>query len=121
MKKNFLVLSALTIFLAGCGDVVKTPPVNVGAAPNTITYTDSGFLPDTITIKAGTTVSFVNQSSSEMWVASNPHPTHTDLPGFDEKESVANGGSYQFTFNQLGTWGYHNHNNPGNKGEVVVE
>lgn len=87
-----------------------------------IDYTDANaFTPDSVTIKAGDTVKFVNKSSSLMWVASNPHPFHTDYPGLDENEGVTNGGVYQFTFTKTGSWGYHNHKNPRMKGVVVVQ
>lgn len=103
-----------------------TPPAitnesnNQPVATTTVNYTDSGFSPAIITVKKGTMVTFVNQSSSAMWVASNPHPTHSLLPGFDELTSVVRGGKYQYTFNKVGTWKYHNHPNAGDMGTVVV-
>lgn len=86
-----------------------------------VSYTDQGFQPSSITIKQGQTVRFTNQSSGQMWVASNPHPTHTDYPGFDEKTAVPNGQFYEFNFTKIGTWGYHNHFKPSAKGEIVVQ
>lgn len=56
-----------------------------------------------------------------MWVASNPHPIHTNYPAFDEKAPVINGSSWSFTFDKIGTWGYHNHRNPSSGGTIVVE
>jgi len=97
---------------------------NGGVAPDAITivnFTDNGFSPASVTIKQGETVRFVNQSSELIWVASNPHPTHTDYPGFDEKMAVSIGGTYDFTFTKIGTWGYHNHKDPAQKGEVIVD
>lgn len=102
-------------------NVPQTPTSTSTKENLVVNYTDSGFSPKTITIKKGQTVTFVNQSSSDMWVASNPHPVHTDYPGFDEKASVGNGGSWSFTFNKVGQWGYHNHKNPSSGGTVVVE
>lgn len=91
-------------------------------APKTVTVnlTDNGFSPSSITINAGDTIKFINQSSGRMWVASNPHPTHTDYPGFDEKTAVGSGDSYSFTFTRPGTWGYHNHITPTVQGTIVV-
>lgn len=86
----------------------------------TVAYTDQGFSPATVTVKAGTTVTFVNQSSSSMWVASAVHPTHLLLPGFDQLTSVAAGGTYQYTFTKIGTWKYHNHLSPTSTGTVIV-
>jgi plastocyanin len=92
-------------------------------APKTVTvnYTSAGFSPASITINKGDTVKFVNNSTDSMWVASDPHPAHTDYPGFDELSSAPQGGSYSFTFNKIGTWGYHNHRNSRMHGTVVVQ
>ncbi len=86
----------------------------------TITYTDSGYTPSTITVKKGTTVTWVNQSSGGMWTASALHPTHMLLPGFDQLKSVAKGGTYDYTFAKVGTWKYHNHVQASDTGTVVV-
>src|SRR6266568_2740798 len=45
---------------------------------NAFSYTENGFQPHSITIKKGQTVIWTNKDSDELWVASNPHPTHTD-------------------------------------------
>lgn len=90
------------------------------AARSVVTYTDSGFAPSPLTIKVGTTVTFVNESAGDMWVASDPHPTHTLLAGFDELASAPKGGSYEYTFTKVGTWTYHNHRHPSTKGQIVV-
>lgn len=112
--------------------VVETSPgpaVEKGGVPTqidkamervTVTYSDSGFLPKEITVKVGTNVSFLNQSSRGMWVASAVHPTHQLLPGFDQLASVSKGGTYDYTFAKVGTWKYHNHVNATDIGTVVV-
>ena len=86
-----------------------------------VTYTDSGFSPSSLTIKNGQTVTFKNESSGDMWVASAPHPTHTDYPEFDAKKSYSKGESYSLIFTRIGTWRYHNHMKPSNFGSVTVE
>ncbi|MBI4099425.1 cupredoxin domain-containing protein [Candidatus Microgenomates bacterium] len=86
-----------------------------------VDYTATGFSPATVTIKKGQTVKFVNKSGSSMSVASNPHPTHTDYPGFDQFKSTSKGQTeYDFAFDKVGTWGYHNHLNPSDGGTVIV-
>lgn len=89
-------------------------------ARTVVTLSDTGFAPSPVTVKVGTTVTFVNESSGQMWVASDPHPTHTLLPGFDELGSVGKGGTYEYTFVKVGTWTYHDHPNPSIKGTVIV-
>lgn len=111
---------------------------SVPAAPNTsastITYTNTGFSPKSLTVKAGTPVRFVNNSSSTMWVASNPHPIHNGYDGttlaqhcaaraarsFDECVAGGPGASFVFTFTKAGSWGYHNHLHTADMGTVVV-
>jgi plastocyanin len=87
----------------------------------TVTLTDSGFSPSSITINQGDSVKFVNDSSGKMWVASAPHPTHTDYPEFIAKTAANHGDEYTFTFTKPGSWKYHNHLNASQFGTVVVE
>lgn len=90
-------------------------------AEQTVTLTDDGFQPEVLQITAGTTVTFENTSSGEMWVASDSHPSHTDLPEFDALRGYAPGESYSFTFEEPGEWGYHNHLGSFDSGLVIVE
>ena len=91
-------------------------------ASMTVTYTDTGFSPKSITVKLGDTVTFMNNSSKMMWVASAPHPTHTNYPEFDPKKGSTAGESYSFTFDdKAGSFNYHNHLNPTDFGTIVVE
>lgn len=85
------------------------------------TYTENGFTPKEMIVKKGDTVTFINQSGNAMWVASAVHPTHQVLPGFDQKKSVAKGGTYVYTFLKEGTWKFHNHVSPEMMGTVVVK
>ncbi|QQG50206.1 MAG: cupredoxin domain-containing protein [Candidatus Berkelbacteria bacterium] len=91
------------------------------AVERTIAYTDNGFSPDSATVKAGTKVIFRNDSSNPLWVASDPHPTHTGMPGLDAGKNLAKGESFSFTFNEVGAWGYHNHSDTSDTGKITVE
>jgi plastocyanin len=91
-----------------------------GKERTVVMYTDTGYAPKTVTVTKGSIVTFVNESSRGMWTASDPHLTHQLLPGFDEKAQVVKGGTYEYTFEKVGTWTYHNHVNPTDKGTVVV-
>jgi len=86
----------------------------------TIRYTNEGYVPANITVKAGTMVMFVNESDQDMWVASNGHPAHTDLPTFDQFEFSPKGSQYIYTFDQVGSWKYHDHIAPVYGGVVTV-
>lgn len=80
----------------------------------------SGFTPGEMTIRVGTAVIFKNTDSEGHWPASNPHPSHTNLPGFDSLQPVAPGNTYSYTFMKTGTWGFHDHLNPTLHGTVIV-
>jgi plastocyanin len=99
----------------------------------TVIYGAQGFSPQTITVPLGTTVTFVSQGADEMWIASDPHPTHQGYDGTTKNQHCAvgysgptpfdqcsTGMSYSFTFLKAGTWGYHNHGAAGDRGTVVV-
>ncbi|MEM0476572.1 MAG: cupredoxin domain-containing protein [Candidatus Aenigmatarchaeota archaeon] len=89
----------------------------------------NGFVPQTLRIKVGDTVTFVNKDSSPHWPASDPHPTHTDYPekggcissAFDTCRGLRQGESWNFTFKYKGTWNYHDHLNPSLRGTIIVE
>ncbi len=100
----------------------------------TITYNGSSFSPANVTIAKGGTVTWVNQGSGSMWVASGVHPTHTLYDGTNEQAHCAagytgpapfdqcgNGSNFTFTFDKTGSFQYHNHLNPSANGTVVVQ
>lgn len=124
---------------AGGSDYTPNPeePTNTGAVSGAktvmITANDSGFSPATVTIKKGDTVMFMNGGTRPVWPASAMHPTHKVYPGtdiancgsgmmmFDACKGIPAGGEWSFTFNNAGTWGYHDHLNSSHFGKIVVE
>lgn len=92
-------------------------PVTTITAETVVEKTNEGFSPNSVTIKKGESVKFVNKSTAPMWVASAPHPTHTDYPEFDQK---ANGDVFTFSFAKVGSWKYHNHSPFSSGGTVIV-
>ena len=96
-----------------------------------VTYTSDGFSPKDITIAQGETVRFVNESSRGVWPASAVHPIHARYPEktsndclgstFDACKILAVGASWDFTFNVIGKWGYHDHIRITKTGSITVE
>lgn len=86
----------------------------------TITYSDSGFSPSTITVKSGTKVTIKNTSSHDMQFDSDPHPVHTDDVDLNVG-LVQPGKSMTFTVTKTGSFGYHNHLNASETGSIVVQ
>lgn len=118
---GLLIVVATVILLRTDKPILEEAPVSNTVQGNTVTYTNNGFAPAELAVKSGTTVTFVNQSDAKMWVASANHPSHLLYPEFDEKVSVAKGGSYSFTFTKVGTHPYHNHVLLGKYGKIIVE
>jgi len=85
-----------------------------------VEITADGFSPATITVKVGTTVKWENEGIALAWPASDPHPAHTGLAGFDALAGLAKDATYSFTFTTVGTYGYHDHLNPTHTGSVQV-
>jgi|SRR6185437_5340242 len=85
-----------------------------------VDFDGTQFTPKTVNIHANDWVFFKNTRNTGFWVASDPHPTHTDYPGFDALKTIAPGGEYKFQFTKVGSWGYHDHLDPSITGTVVV-
>jgi plastocyanin len=86
-----------------------------------VSMTDLGFVPASVTVKTGAEVTFVNDGQALHWPASDVHPTHDLLSGFDAGRGLNTAESYSFVFKQKGTWGFHDHLFSDLKGEVIVE
>jgi plastocyanin len=85
-----------------------------------LTYTDSGFSPSTVTVKAGGQVTVKNNSSSAIEVASDPHPVHTENPELNQ-DQLAAGESQTFTVTKTGTFGIHNHLDSSKTANITVQ
>ncbi|MDO8435423.1 MAG: hypothetical protein Q7S89_01955, partial [bacterium] len=107
------------------------PPAAVTPTPKTVTITmnDQGFSPANVTLKKGDTIVYKNAGTQPMWPASAIHPTHGAYPEkggclgstFDACRGVKPGESWSFVFNQIGSWGYHDHLAPAFRGKITVE
>ena len=119
-----LVMVSLAL-AAGCGSSYSTPsaptPANPPAtSPNTIaipsgaqTRGTAAYAPNPMTVSAGTTVTWTNNDT----VAH----TATGDGGVFDSGPIRAGGSYQFTFQNRGTFAYHCTFHPGMVGSVVVQ
>lgn len=118
----------------GTGVSVTASVSTVTSAPTAaaVVYNGSSFSPSSITIAQGGTVTFTSTAGA-MWVASDPHPQHTGYDGTSRSQHCAagysgaapfdqcsGGTSFSFTFNKVGTWGYHDHMNASVHGSVTV-
>lgn len=90
----------LCFFVTSCAKTYEGSPGVGGALPsNFINIKDSSFTPATLTIAAGSTISFVNNTSlpkSIQGIDSNALP----------KKTIAAGSSYLFTYSNSGIFKY---------------
>ncbi|PIR82653.1 hypothetical protein COU20_01260 [Candidatus Kaiserbacteria bacterium CG10_big_fil_rev_8_21_14_0_10_59_10] len=115
------------------GDIDEGPVVDP-EFHELVTYTASGYSPREVTIRRGQTVRWVNNSNEETWPASAMHPTHTVYPGsdiqkcgtgeqggiFDACRGLSPGEFWEFTFDEVGSWGYHDHLHASHTGRIIV-
>ena len=98
------------------------PPAPTGsttAKTVAVTIQNGKFVPATVTVKVGDTIIWTNKDTVPHYIASDPHPTHTGLPGLDSSQLTMNQ-SFSFILTKTGTFGYHDHLNPTVKGTIVV-
>ena len=95
----------------------KTDSKNVAA---TITYNGSSFTVSKSEVTAGSNVKITNDSSEELDFGSDPHPTHTDNPELNAGD-IAPHESTTIILSAEGDWGFHNHYNPAQHGNITVK
>lgn len=134
----------MLLILAGCGSstvstgstistapTATTPPAPSAtvaptsapaAAPTAISGTQGAvviqsfaFNPQTITVKAGTTITWTDMDSTAHTVTSSSGPT-----SFDSGALTASGGTFKFTFSKPGTYAYHCKIHPFMTATVIV-
>jgi len=122
MKKKFvyigLVLIAAAILVYSCSKGYNTPPsgYNPGTAGTgvmaSVTIQNMAFIPDTLSIKTGTTVTWSNMDEV----------THTvvELNGMFSSGNIAPGQTYSYSFPAAGTFTYHCTIHPMMKTGVVI-
>ena len=87
---------------------------NATSAPvstNMVSINNFAFNPGVITVKKGTTVTWVNNDSV----------THTVKGNTFSSPDISPGGKFEFTFNNAGTFNYNCAIPPSMQGEVIVE
>ena len=98
----------------------STPTTSNTLPKVVVNMIDTGFVPNTLSIKQGQTVEFVNTGKNAHWPASDLHPTHEIYPEFDPKKPIASGESWSFVFEKIGKWNMHDHMHASFKGSIEV-
>ena len=109
MNKNFIAIGILMVLgvvaVSGCTSQNQS-------AGNTVTIQNMAFNPQTLDIKVGTTVTWIN----------NDTVTHDVVidSGLFTSGNLTHGMSYNYTFNQTGSYPYHCAIHPSMTGTIVV-
>ena len=91
------VIAAAAILLAACGSTASSNPP--AAAGNAVSVANFAFAPATLTIKAGTAVTWTNNDTTT-------HTVTADDGSFDSGH-LSGSASFTFTFAKAGTFTYH--------------
>jgi plastocyanin len=120
--------AALAATVVGCANGSSNASPTPAPTPTptlTITITPNGANPKTLTVAAGSQVTFVNNDSIDHQMYSDPHPEHTDCPELDSVGYLAPGQSRQTeNLNRVVTCGFHDHIHFENKsllGSITIQ
>jgi plastocyanin len=117
----FIIPVCLMIFAGGIAAfAIYRKTTAVEEKEYTIEIQKDGFNPNEITIAKGDRIVFINNSDGYTQPASDPHPTHEYLAGFDTGRPLAVGEQWSFKFEEVGVWRYHDHLNVSLFGDVTV-
>jgi len=136
LKVTLAVIAALFVFgviallgfnaqqsaTSGSTSVNTTPNLNAIREKDvvlTITYTGTGFEPNTGTIQAHNTIRVRNRSTRLLKFMSNPYNKNTDELELNLGE-IKPGDSKTFWISQKGVWGYHNALDPSETGTLTA-
>ena len=115
---------AMCAAVAACGNSTPSAPSGPPVNTNSITITAAGANPKNIQVALGSRVLFINNDTRPHWMASDPHPEHTDCPEFDQVGTLLPNQSRE-TGNLVTprTCGFHDHDNPTStalQGQVTI-
>ncbi len=106
---GILLLSITAILANSCSKTKE----NNGPGPNEIWIQGMAFEPNTITVAAGTTITWINKDAVNHTVTSNT--------GLFDSGMIPKDGTYQHTFSTAGTYPYHCTIHSSMTGTVVVQ
>jgi hypothetical protein len=129
LPKKLFIIPLVLIILLEAVVVISPQSLTFASISNiispshtyTITLTKNGFKPNIITVSQGDSVIFKSEKGVPFWPASDLHPTHTIYSEFDPKRPIESKDSWQFQFQRVGQWDFHDHLDPLFKGRIIVK
>lgn len=135
VRQKISLVHLVVISILSLGLCVSVSAHEVADESTTVVHMyNDRYEPRDITVTAGDTVIFENVGEMIRWPASNIHPTHRGYPGsdidncdtpaergmFDACREIEPGDTFTFTFEEVGTWPYHDHISAGITGTITV-
>jgi len=115
----FLAAAVLAVVLvSGCTQSYGNPGSNPPPSANAVNMQGFAFVPQTLTVSAGQSVTWTNLDSVTHQILADPG--QAAIADFSSP-NMAQGGTYSYTFNTPGTYTYHCSIHPSMKGTVVVQ
>lgn len=114
--KSFVRSLAVLVPLALSAVLLLQPPIATSennASPNQIQVDNFSFAPNTVTVPANTTVTWVNKDDVPHVIASND--------GLFKSKALDTDDKYSYTFTKVGTYSYYCSIHPKMVGKVVVQ
>ena len=112
MKLNFLILGVLLVIGVVAASGCTSTNQSTNQSVNTVVMQNMAYNPSTLNVKVGTTVTWVNKDTVTHDVVSDT--------GLFNSGNLTNGMSYNYTFNQTGTYPYYCTIHPSMTGTIVV-
>lgn len=104
---GMIVLLVGVIAFSGCTQNQQNIP------PNTVMIQNFAFNPNSITVKVGTNVTWVNQDSASHTIVGDN--------GTFQSNNLANGANYTYNFTKAGEYSYHCSIHPSMVGKIIVQ
>ena len=119
IRASLMACACVSLLASACGgnDNPNSPSGGSGGGgggtvAGTITITAAGVSPKTITVAAGSRVTFVNNDSRPHDMNSDPHPEHTNCPEINVGFIAAGASGTTQNLTRARSCGYHDHNQP---------
>lgn len=113
--------NVLTVTPTGQTIITATPPVQPTAQQTRVRMSGGQFRPPSLTVKAGTTVTWVNNEQAGGDAYSVTSGVGGTPNGLFDSGLIQPGGNFVFTFTTPGNYGYYSTTNPtGMTGEIIV-
>ena len=110
---SLLLLSFFVLIVAACtsAPTEDTSDTASSSPSNAVSIENNTFTPETLTIKVGETVTWMNNDSV----------MHNVVADEFSSDNLSNGDSFEFTFEEAGTYTYICSIHPAMSGEIIVE